>query len=186
MNKQRRGRRLWLLGTTIAVGMVLFGCIYIICWKLDKDKERTLSARVVVSWDDSYHSVDKDQETYFIDMLLDVLQLQTAELEATNGMVLLERHRFTEGTREDFTIEVIFDEALSVWINNEDGERVKKEIYGIFYAPGRFVDVVNFAGSPKLAKDGDYSMEYMGVTAKKQKLMELREEIKKCIHSSME
>lgn len=185
MNKQRKGRRFWLLGSIAAVVMVLFGCFYIICHELDKNEEQELSAHVVVSWNDCYQSVSEDQEAYFTTLLLEALQLQKAELEATNGMVLLEKHRFKEDTGEDFTIEVVFEEALSVWINNEDGERVEKEIYGIFYAPGRFADVVNFAGSPELAKEGDYSMEYMGVTAKKQKLMELREEIQSFIRSGM-
>ena len=150
------------------------------------DKKWELSARVVISWGDRYQSVGGEQETYFTNLFMEAIQLQKAELEATNGMVLLERHRFKEDTGEDFTIEVIFDEALSIWINNEDGERVKKEIYGVFYALGRFVDVVNFAGSPKLAEEGNYSMEYAGVTANKQKLMELRKEIRKSVSPDME
>lgn len=183
MNKQHKGRRFRLLGLAIAAALVLLGGFCIICHKLDEDKEQELSARVVVSWDGRYQSVGEEQEAYVTTLLMEALQLQKAELEATNGMVLLEGHRFKEDTGEDFTIEVVFEEALDVWIYNEDGERAEKEIYGIFYAPGRFSDVVDFAGSPELAEKGDYSMEYMGVTVNKRKLTELREEIRKFIHS---
>lgn len=183
MNKHHKSRRFRLLGFAIAVALVLLGSFYIICHKLGEDKEQELSARVVVSWDGRYQSVGEEQEAYFTTLLMEALQLQKAELEATNGMVLLEGHRFKEDTGEDFTIEVVFEEALDVWIYNEDGERAEKEIYGIFYAPGRFSDVVDFAGSPELAEKGDYSMEYMGVMVNKRKLTELREEIRKFIRS---
>lgn len=94
MNKQQKNRRFRLLGFAIAAALVLFGCFYIICHKLNEGKEQELSAHVVVSWDGRYQSVGEEQEAYFTTLLMEALQLQKAELEATNGMVLLENHQF--------------------------------------------------------------------------------------------
>ncbi len=172
------------LFTIVGISIVLISVVVIVCILnvlgnkknvIDTDK----LSYGMVSYNGEYVKVDTVVAKQLADLLQDALVFEEAELEPTNGMVLLEEHIYSENKSETFTLELVFDEAQNIWVHNNEWE--KKSIYGIFYSPEHAKGVINFSETEETVESGEYSMEYTGFSVDEEKMKSLIEEINKLI-----